>query len=285
MSIIKNLLLTTALISTASITNAASITNGDFSDGSFGWSTPSTVTSGTYSTTSSSITPWEENSAYIIELQFNPFPFQGDGSTVINESLSSSFPIGEINTGDILNFSLDVMVDIAFFGGPNNFDVLFADRHPGMMAARYVDRAFSDLSISLLFDGSILELSNDEAPSSLLSSENLMENIEPPLISFTNNSDISIPIGHLVNQSGGFNLVLEGVINERAIHEYANFYSEFGVGLIPEFSARYIFDDFSITNTNEVPVPAAAWLFGSALAGLSVIRRKNNPKILVAEES
>jgi hypothetical protein len=28
-------------------------------------------------------------------------------------------------------------------------------------------------------------------------------------------------------------------------------------------------------NVNEVPVPAAAWLFGSALAGLLVIRRKS----------
>ena len=40
-----------------------------------------------------------------------------------------------------------------------------------------------------------------------------------------------------------------------------------------------------LENIEAVPVPAAAWLFGSALAGLSVIRRKNNPKILVAEES
>ena len=29
-----------------------------------------------------------------------------------------------------------------------------------------------------------------------------------------------------------------------------------------------------VPSANEVPVPAAAWLFGSALAGLSVVRRK-----------
>ena len=39
------------------------------------------------------------------------------------------------------------------------------------------------------------------------------------------------------------------------------------------FLDMYI-DSYGIYNTNPVPVPAAAWLFGSALAGLGVIRRK-----------
>ena len=30
----------------------------------------------------------------------------------------------------------------------------------------------------------------------------------------------------------------------------------------------------NVVITNEVPIPAAAWLFGSALAGLSVVRRR-----------
>ena len=33
-------------------------------------------------------------------------------------------------------------------------------------------------------------------------------------------------------------------------------------------------DSYSISNLNAVPVPAAAWLFGSALLGMRIVRRK-----------
>jgi hypothetical protein len=56
----------------------------------------------------------------------------------------------------------------------------------------------------------------------------------------------------------------------------ANVVSQVGTTGTDLSSAALLTDlgEFSANNVSAVPVPAAAWLFGSALAGLTVIRRR-----------
>ena len=245
---IKNLLLTTALVSTASITNAASITNGDFSDGSLGW------LDGDRNETFISM-----HGIYDIRSDFS-----GGTWNKTVDFYHGDFSIDQGGTGDKL-----AQVNI---GTVNNSDILSFDTEvEGYFFDQFLSPVFDIMpkeEVGAMFSGSSLRVLvyTDDAEI-----EKTYANIDSiigdpwrnsgPDYNFRDAFETSIDLSTLAGKDA--DLV---------------FYLDFGKNISPYSNMRMegqiSFDLDNVRITNPVPVPAAAWLFGSALAGLGVLRRR-----------
>ncbi|MEE3240970.1 MAG: VPLPA-CTERM sorting domain-containing protein [Pseudomonadota bacterium] len=248
MSFIKKLLLTTALISTASITNAASITNGDFSGGSIGWSggnVDETFISmhGIYKVKSDfSGGTWNKT----VDFYHGDFSidFGGTDDNLVQTS------IGVVNNGDILSF--DTSVNGYFFDHflTPIFDVMPKEEVGAMFSG-------SKLNVVVTTDG----------PSIGKTYADIEEIISDPWRNWGPDYNFSEAFETSIDLSA-----LAGREAQLA------FYFDFGKSVSPYSNMRMegeiSFDLDNVRITNPVPVPAAAWLFGSALLGLGFVRKK-----------
>ena len=248
MSIIKNLLLTTALVSTASITNAASITNGDFSDGSLGWLDGDRNGNfismhGIYNISSDfSGGTWNKT----VDFYHGDFSIDEGGT---GDKLAQ-LNIGTVNNGDILSF--DTAVEGYFFD-------------------QFLSPVFDIMSkeeVGAMFRGSSLRVVIDTDDAGI---EKTYANIDSiignpwrnsgPDYNFIDAFETSIDLSALAGKDAALIFVLDFGKNTSP---YSNMRME----------GQISFDLDNVRITNPVPVPAAAWLFGSALLGLGFVRKK-----------
>jgi len=195
-------------------------------------------------------------------------------------STSMSTNIGVVNSGDTLEFRafIDAM---AFFMSPQS-DVMIRDNlfinagvkitgssgekivfdlHDGGSYSHnnYFDPIYTPEWIGFMIDYETYN--NPEARAEFLEEQGMsLDDVEDPweagMMDFL---DGVVDLTPLTGQDAQLSFILE-------VHT-SGFYDQ--VSFIDMFV-----DSYSISNTNAVPVPAAALLFGSALAGLGVMRRK-----------
>ena len=171
-------------------------------------------------------------------------------SLEVNSSISQN--IGQVNSGDVLAFNLTRQAS----GGVSSYYEDFGN----------LNRAFRRV------DG-VVTLSNNLGSQSEVFT-NLGDIYEPcymggcvsPLENIYEFNQISIPLdpslvgGTNTNLSIGFTGYLDTYFFEFPLYGSLNDVADLW--------------DIEIYNPNPIPVPAAAWLFGSALAGLKLIRRR-----------
>jgi hypothetical protein len=242
MSIIKNLLLTTALISAASITSAATINSNAWQ---FSTSTEIGIEPDIFIY---DIFAMDQQLLFVT----NVHDMSANVPQVLDVNSSISQNIGQVNSGDVLTFNLTRQSS----GGVGSYFEDFGNLH----------RAFREVN-------GVVTLSNNLGSQSQVFT-NLGDIYEPcymggcvsPLENIYEFNQISIPLdpslvgGTDTNLSIGFTGRLDTYFFEYPLYGSLNDVADLW--------------DIEIYNPNPIPVPAAAWLFGSALAGLKLIRRR-----------
>ena len=166
---------------------------------------------------------------------------------------SMSTNIGVVNSGDTLDFSAFIHA-MASFMSPQS-DVMIRDNlfiNAGVKITGSSDEIVYDLSDGGSYDHNYY-FGPDYTPEWMG-----LDDIIPWEADMIDFLDGVVDLTPLTGQDAQLSFILQA--------STSGFYEVL-------FLDMYI-DSYGIYNTNPVPVPAAAWLFGSALAGLGVIRRK-----------
>ena len=192
---------------------------------------------------------------------------------------SMSTNIGIVNSGDALEFSAFVLA-FASFIYPQS-DVMIRDNlfiNAGVKITGSSDEIVYDLSDGGLYDhnyyfgpdytpewmGFMIDYetySNPVARAQFLEEQgmSLDDVVDPWEAEMLDILDSVVDLTPLTGQDAQLSFFLQA--------STSGFYDEV-------LFVDMTIDSYGINNTNPVPVPAAAWLFGSALAGLGVMRRK-----------
>ena len=180
-----------------------------------------------------------------------------DGYSLTSSGFSStsmSTNIGVVNSGDVLEFSALVLASASFISPQS--DVMIRDNlfiNAGVKITGSSDEIVYDLSDGGSYDHNYY-FGPDYTPEWMG-----LDDIIPWEADMIDFLDGVVDLTPLTGQDAQLSFILQA--------DTSGFYDEV-LFIIMDI------DSYSISNTNAVPVPAAALLFGSALAGLGVIRRK-----------
>ena len=251
MNILKKISLNTSLLMITIFpltTFAAVVSNGDFSEGSSGWTLNASSEPSPYTYIHSDMS----NSGFRIDIQTRSYHHDHAYPFMADESISQN--IGTVNEGDTLSFDLSIF-------SRGYYDSYGPMYHPEMFRYMYHD-----------LKGEV-RISNNLGSQTIILDEirdlQMQANIPDPMYgSWDINDSSQIQIELDTSLAGGVDTTLE--IGLKGYFDLLPYPYPLMLDTILETT----FDNIAISNANPVPVPAAAWLFGSALMGLSVVRRK-----------
>ena len=252
MNILKKISLNTSLLMITIFpltTFAAVVSNGDFSEGSLGWNhsqASSWHPQGMFYTSS-----FINNSGFTIytNMQFGwNFPI-----ATIDESISQN--IGTVTEGDTLSFDVNLSSSGYYAANPYYVSTTPIYNMHNMRGSEV--RISNNLGSQTTAFVWLKDLHQQIGP------------LDPADGGWNMNDSFQIQIELDSSLAGGDETTLE-IVQVGNTDDFTHHQNHMSF----DAWASTTVDNIVISNANPVPVPAAAWLFGSALMGLSVVRRK-----------